>query len=282
MLGDALVDLGGADLVAEAVVLGFVVEELVASDGDDFGDGEDDLLALGRAEDTAVELAAGDKLLDEHLTVLGEGFADGGQELLAALHLGGGHTAAAGGGFDEDGVCHARHQLVELGVGGRFLVEEDGLGDLHQTETFHHGVAIALVEGEAGGVETAGGVADAQHVEVALQDAVLAGVAVDDDEGQVEVHLLSVVGDREVAAVHGPVLAVVLPVPPCAVDNNLVNIVFAVVELTIHLAAAGDADIMLATVATHDKSYILFHLSKIKLTPPITPRGQHYCVVPHF
>ena len=282
VLGDALVDLGRAHLVAEAVVLGLVVEELVASDGDNLGDGENDLLALGRTEDAAVELAAGNELLDEHLPVFGESFTNGGQKLLAALHLGGGHTAAAGSRLDEDRVVHTGHQFVELGVGGRLLVKQDRLGDLHQTETFHHGVAVALVEGEAGGVEAAGGVADAQHVEVALQDAVLAGVAVDDDESQVEVYLLAVVRHSEVATVHRAVLAVVVPVPALAINDNFVNIVFGMVQLAIHLITTGDADVVLATVTAHDKCYILFHRFKIKLTPPITPWGQHYCAKVSF
>ena len=44
VVGDGIVDLGGAYLVAEAVVLGLVVEELMPADGDDLRDGEDQLV----------------------------------------------------------------------------------------------------------------------------------------------------------------------------------------------------------------------------------------------
>lgn len=100
--GDALGALGGCHLVAEAVVLGSIVEELMAALGDNLGDGEHQFLAVGFAEDATVELTAVDARFHQHGMVLGEGLADGRQELLGALHLSGGHTAAAGGGLHKD------------------------------------------------------------------------------------------------------------------------------------------------------------------------------------
>ena len=81
-----------------------------------------------------------------------------------------------------------------------------------------------------------------------------------DDEGKVEAYLPAVVGDGEVATVHGQVFAVALPVPAFAVDDYLVYVVFGVVELAVHLVAAGDADGMLAAVTAHDKCYVLLHV----------------------
>ena len=81
----------------------------------------------------------------------------------------------------------------------------------------------------------------------------------DDDEGQVEMYSLSLVGHGELTTVHGTVRLSVEPIPAHSLDDNLVYIVFGVVQLTVHLVAAGDADVVLTAVATHDKCYVLFH-----------------------
>ena len=102
VLADGFFHLGRGYFVAEAVVFGGIVEELVAAGGDNLGDGEDEFLLLS-AEDAAVELAALDELFDEDLFVLGEGFGYSGHELFGGVDLGGGHAAAACCGLDEEG-----------------------------------------------------------------------------------------------------------------------------------------------------------------------------------
>ena len=84
-----------------------------------------------------------------------------------------------------------------------------------------------------------------------------------DDEGQVEADLATVVSDGEVATVHRQMLAILLPVPPFSVDDNLVDVVFGVVKLAIHLVSAGDADVVLAAETAHDKCYILLHAIRV-------------------
>ena len=81
-----------------------------------------------------------------------------------------------------------------------------------------------------------------------------------DDEGEVEADLPAVVGHGEIAAVEGTAFTILLPVPSFAVDDDLVDVVFGVVELAVHLVTAGDADIVLAAVAAHDKCYVLLHV----------------------
>ncbi len=254
---DGGVDLGGSDLVAEAVVFGGIVEELVSARGDDFGDGEDIFLLFG-AEHATVELTALDELFDKHLGVLGEGFAYGGHKIFGTFDFGGGHTAATSGRFDEEG----QRELAEDGVGvdGLVAVDKFGFGQAHHAEAAYHGVAITFVEGERGGVEAAGGVGYVQKVEVALEHAVLAWVAVDDDEGEVETHGVAIGALKgEVGTVDGEMTAIVgEPIPAIAIDDNLVDIVFFVVEVFIYLASAVDRDVVFAGEAAHYQGDIFF------------------------
>ena len=76
-------------------------------------------------------------------------------------------------------------------------------------------------------------------------------------------HLLAVVGDGEVATINRSLLFAVDPVPTLTLNDNLVYIVFGRVQLTVHLVTAGNRDIMLAAVATHDKGYVLFHKGRL-------------------
>ena len=100
------------------------------------------------------------------------------------------------------------------------------------------------MKGEGGGVVAAGSVGDAEHVEVALQHAVFAGVAVDDDKGKVEA---VDAGDGEVVAVDGDMLVVVgQAVPPLPVDDDFVDVVFLVVEGFVYLASALYGDVVFA------------------------------------
>ena len=116
------------------------------------------------------------------------------------------------------------------------------------------------MECEAGGIESARGVADTQHVEIPLQHSILTWIAVNDDKCQIKVDCLTLVGHREIATIHRSVLLSVQPVPTTTVDNNLIDIVLRMVQLAIHLVSTGDADIVFTTETTHDKSYILLHL----------------------
>lgn len=263
-VGDAGVDVGGSDFVGESVVFGGIVEEFVVAEGYDFGDGEDVFFAVD-FHHAAVKFAALDELFDEDGVVFGEGLVDGGHQILGAFHLGGGHAAAARGGLDEDGIAQPVGDVALVDV--LPLVVEARFGHFDDVVAAHHGVAVAFVEGERRGVESAGGVLDVQQVEVALHYAVFAGVAVDDDEGKVEAHLVSVVSDGEVGAVDGAVAAVVgQPVPLLAVysavgelaDDDLVDVVFAFVQRFVDLATAVDGYLMLAREASHYKCYV-FH-----------------------
>ena len=60
-----------------------------------------------------------------------------------------------------------------------------GIGHFH-LEGLQVGVAEVLVEGQGGNVRLAAHVRDAEHVEIALQLAVLARRAVDGDEDRIE------------------------------------------------------------------------------------------------
>ena len=225
---------GWCYFVAEALVFGLVVKEFVVADGDDFGDGEDEFLFFG-AEHSAVEFASGDAFFDEDLAVFSESLLDGRDKLFGCFDFGSGYTAASCGGLDEEGVgevCGV--EFVERVL--REVVDEYGTGNVDDAEAFDHGVAVSFVESECRGVESTGCVGNAEHVEVALEDTVLAGVSMDDDEGQVEV---VDTGDGEVVAVDGSVVAVVgEAVPSVAVDDDFVDVVFLMVEVFVYLASA--------------------------------------------
>ena len=155
----------------------------------------------------------------------------------------------------------------------------EGAGDADDAEILDNGVAEAFVEGEGRGVETAGGIGDAEHVEIALEDAVLAGVAVDDDEGEVEVFDAL---DGEVASIDREVGAIVCePVPVGTIDDDFIDIVFFVVEVVVNLAAAIDGDLVFARVAAHDEGNVQFgvHYFNVKCCMLIVELVWDHCLV---
>ena len=177
------------------------------------------------------------------MAVFGESLLNGRQQLVGRFDFGGGHAAASCGGFDEEGIAECGIvDFVERGL--RHVVEENGTGYIDDAEAFDHRVAVAFVKGEGGGVVAAGSVGDAEHVEVALQHAVFAGVAVDDDKGEIEA---VDAGDGEVVAVDRDMLVVVgQAVPPLPVDDDFVDVVFLVVEGFVYLASALYGDVVFA------------------------------------
>ena len=228
----------------------------MAAGGDDFGHREDIELLFG-AQHTAVELASLDEFFDQHLAVFGEGLTDGRHQLFGAFDLGGGHTAATRGGFDKEG----KSELLKQGIGvdGLVAVEELGLGQADHSKTAHYWVTKALVESEGRGVEATGGVGNAQHVQIALKHTVLAGIAVDDNEGKVETRNPL---NGEVVAVDGAVLAIVgEPVPSCALNDYLIDIILLVVQVFVNLTATANRDIVFSGKAAHHEGDIfLVHI----------------------
>ena len=255
MFRDALINFGGGHLVAESLIFRLIVKELMPTLGYDFGDGENQFLTVGLAENTAVKFTSYDAFLNKHFMILGKSQFHGFGKVFALLDLGGGNTAAASGRLDK----HRQPEAVGFGKVSHG-VEQLRLGDIDDTIVLHHGITMSFMESECRRVISTSGVFDAQNIEIGLEDTVLARIAMHNNEGKVETDNLPIVFKGEVVAVHRASLVSVHPEPTLTLNDDFVYIIFGVVQLTIHLVSTGNRDIMLATETTHNKCYILFHL----------------------
>ena len=167
-----------------------------------------------------------------------QGALDGGGQLFGVFHLGHSYAGATGGGFHENGQL----KLVEYGVDVHLIaVDKLGFGESYNAETAHQRVAVAFVESKHRGVEIAGGVFHPYHVEIALQTAVFARVAVHYHKSEVETYFLSVDADRKIVLVQRQVAAVVGKIKPLVwFDDNAVRLVFFFVESLENLVATAN------------------------------------------
>ncbi len=145
-------------------------------------------------------------------------------------------TFVAGVGFHEERQPQPGDD--RLGVAGLSALQEHLAGEV-ESVAGERALGRDLVEGHHRRGHRARRVRDAHHVEIALQAAVLARRAVDDDQRVVERAATAVDRDREVVLVHLPRAAVgrgVVPVAPVQVDER--DVVFFAIERRFDLCGA--------------------------------------------
>ena len=254
-MAQLLADARGSDLIDFALVLGIKVEEFVVCD--DFRDGEYHFLA-GHFVTTAGKLRPGHESLHHDLVALVHCPVDGRTQLFECLHLGDAEAAAAGIGLHEAGQADVvddlivRHQVFTAATYHQTLADADA-------KTLQVLIQCELVEGHGLYEHAAGGVGETDEVEIALQDAVLAGRSVNGDVGEVGLHGATTNLEGEVFAAHGHTFAVgKFCLPFKAVQHYDEYFEFLLVHEAVDALCTAQAHLMLGTVATADDGYYFF------------------------
>ena len=143
-----------------------------------------------------------DALLHDDRIAFLEGNLDGRGKVLRPRHLRDAEAGAAVRGLDEQGQAQGRDRL--LGEGVHVLAEADKSirREFHIVQSPQIVLAGVFVERHGGDEGAAGGVRDAQHLEIALQEAGLARRAVLHDVHEIELDFLAQHADGEVGLVH--------------------------------------------------------------------------------
>ena len=183
-------------------------------------------------------------------------------QFVGRLHLCGGIRRATGIGLDKDG----QTQFLDALLGIHFFahMKQDALGN-GDAEGRQITVACELRTGEGCCQHAATAVGHAYHVEISLQDIILAWGAVNDDIGEIEGEFHAVLHDRKVLTIDGPglvpvvLLAVILHhLPFSSLDDDDAGLIFAVVnEAPYALGTAERNHIFAGVASSHDCDF--FH-----------------------
>src|SRR5262249_51654010 len=132
------------------------------------------------------DFAADDEPLDEDLVVEAQGALDGVAELIEIVADADADRRALADGLDDRREAEIAMDGSEVGgvVRGQRVVS--GSGQVVQAEQL---LCLALVHRESGGEDIRAGVGNAEHLEEALDAAVLAPAAVESDERDFDVFL---------------------------------------------------------------------------------------------
>ncbi len=163
---------------------------------------------------------------------------------------------AVGVGFHEEGQPQVGDDPRRI---ERLVPAEEHLAGEVDAASRERALGGDLVEGDDRRDHRARRIGNAHHVEVALQPAVLAGRAVDDDERVVELPPLAFHGEREVVLVHLPLPPVrrrVVPVAAMQVDYR--DVVFPAVQRRGDLCGALQGDLPFGRVAAREECYFQF------------------------
>ena len=249
----------------------------------------------GSAVGGASELAAVDPLLNQHSRALGEGITHG------RCHIGGifdhGHAEAgpANGRLHENGELQRGGNLGGESLQVGTLMHERIRRALDNAEVPDIALAGVFVEcdGTYGG--RAGAEGDAQHLQIALELAALAGSTVLHDIDVVEMHLLAQHGDAEIGLVHlraralgeshahGVLLLACHQLPLAEAGEKLVNIILVAVDARSGEFPAAARHLPFGGIAAVDNGYglVLCHITRnntlllIEL-PPAPRRWSRY------
>ncbi len=199
--GCRLCDAGRRDLVALAFVFCIVVEKFSAFEGY-FRDGEADDFAVAATETAAGDFRADELALDHDFVAFVHCLVNGGHHVVEGFHLADAEGTTACIGFDETGQTDA---LDDFGGRGEVFAtaHHEAVADMDTGQRTQVIVERKLIESEGFDENTAGAVGEADEIEVALQDAVLARRTVDGDVGEIEPVALSVDFVREITKVDG-------------------------------------------------------------------------------
>ncbi len=181
-------DLRGDAQEARGVrVLGVVVVELVG--GEDLS--HDAGLEFVVAEDGTFDFVAVDEFFKEDAGVVPQGQFHGALQLRSVVGLGDADGRARVGRFDENGVAEFVGDLVERLRAGPVFIRRDAVpGGLRHAVGIGYCVREDLVHGHGAGGHVATHEGDARHLEQALDGAVLAVLAVEDRERDVDADVL--------------------------------------------------------------------------------------------
>ena len=184
---------------------------------------------------------------------MGECRFDGCRKLLRGVHLRYAERRAVGVRLHEQGHSQFRDDLRRV---ERFAAAQEDLAGQVDTPC-ERAFGGDLVEGDDRRGHRARRIGNAHHVEVALQLAVLAGRAVNDDQRVVERLAHTVDGDREIILVHLPLPPVggrMVPVAAVEVDDR--DVVFRVVEGRLDLGGALKGDFPFGRIAARQEGYL--------------------------
>ena len=196
-------DLRGDAQEARGVrVLGVVVVELVG--GEDLS--HDAGLEFVVAEDGTFDFVAVDEFFKEDAGVVLQGQFHGAFQFGPVMGLGDADGGTRVGRLDEDGVAEFFGDLVEGLRAGLVFVGRDAVpGRLRHVVGIGHGVREDLVHGHGTRGHVAADEGDARHLEQALDGAVLAVLAVQDRERDVDADVFKAVLPKDRDAVDAAV-----------------------------------------------------------------------------
>ena len=187
---------GWSDFLNLTIVLGIVIEELIA--GYHLGSRQYHGL-LGCLVDTLRNLSTIEEAFDHHLVALHECDTEGRSQLVGILHLA--HTEATAVG------CRLYETRHTDALGNLVLIilftttEQDTVSHVH-TETTQIVVEHILVEGHCLYQHTTCRIWQVDEVEVALHHTILTRLSVDGDISIIEIDMLAVFHKREVVLVN--------------------------------------------------------------------------------
>lgn len=251
--GLVVVDDGGRDeFVAHGGVFGVVVVEFVG--GHHLGDSQHLHLAIygGHA---AGELAPTHELLHYQLVVVFEGLRERACQLLTVVHFRHADAGARVAGLHEARVAAHRFDALEVYRVVHVEMQRRRDGD---AQVGHRQIAVVFVERQGGAEDAAAGVGQSHQLEIGLQPPVLAGRAMDGDEGRIEGHLPVGEGQREVVLVHlphAPVGIGVVPVRPFEMDQ--IGVEQVPVQLVEDVVSCLEGYFIFAGIPAGNKSYII-------------------------
>ena len=131
-----------------------------------------------------------------------ESIADGGRKVFRVIHLADAETGARAGGFHEKGQAQFFHGLFAEGFHIVPFPDKGIRGQFHIIGRAQITLAGILVESHRCHESAATGMRDAQHFQVALQEAGFSGRSVLHDIGEVELDLFPEHHHGEIALVH--------------------------------------------------------------------------------
>ena len=144
-------------------------------------------------------------------------------------------------------------------------VQMHGIGHFH-LEGLKIGVAEVLVEGQRGDVRLAAHVWYTEHIEIALELAVLTRCSVDGDEDRIEPDAAFGERQREIVLVDFNRCAVFQPYAPrIPLHKYKVDVKTVLVQLVVDVLTALDGDFVFPGMASGNHCYIRFHLLCHKL-----------------
>ena len=259
-----------ADLAAVAIVFCVVIEILVI--GNDLDQRQGRHLLPVKIGGTG-NLATHNGLFHNHRRAFREGVIHGLGQFLPALHLGDAKTRTAIGRLHKNGIAQFLRNLLHKSI---HVISPADKGIGSQVHAFKiPQVAFAGIFVKSGGGHEGGAAAerDAEHLEITLQQAVLAGLSVLDDVGKIEFDLLAQDVDGKIGLVHfgtgsfgqrnmhGVPFAIGYQLPFSETGENLIDIIGILVDAGCDKFTSAARNLPLGGIAAiyHCDNFVLGH-----------------------